>query len=61
MGEIITSARISNRIPHGIIVLPNGIWLNEGGGGNHLIAGRFTDMGFGAAFHDTMVEVEKAD
>jgi anaerobic selenocysteine-containing dehydrogenase len=60
-GELVTSVRISNRIPHGIIVLPNGIWLNEEGGGNNLIAGRFTDMGFGAAFHDSMVEVEKAD
>jgi anaerobic selenocysteine-containing dehydrogenase len=61
MGEIISSARISNRIPKGIIVLPNGLWLNEGGGGNKLISGIFTDMGFGAAFHDTRVEVEKAD
>jgi anaerobic selenocysteine-containing dehydrogenase len=60
-GEIFTVAGISNRIPLGIIVLPNGIWLNEGGGGNNLISGRFTDMGFGAAFHDTRVEVEKAD
>ena len=60
-GEVITFARISNRIPHGIIVLPNGIWLNEGGGGNNLIEGRFTDMGFGAAFHDSTVEIEKAD
>ena len=61
LGEIITIARISGRIPHGIIVLTNGIWLNEGGGGNNLISGRFTDIGFGAAFHDTMVEAEKAD
>jgi anaerobic selenocysteine-containing dehydrogenase len=61
LGKIVTSARISRRIPHGIIVLPNGIWLSEGGGVNSLIEGRFTDIGFGAAFHDTMVEVEKAD
>jgi anaerobic selenocysteine-containing dehydrogenase len=60
-GEIVTFARISDRMPVGIIALPNGIWLNEGGGGNHLIAGRFTDIGFGAAFHDTKVEVELAD
>jgi anaerobic selenocysteine-containing dehydrogenase len=59
-GEVISRARISNRIPEGTIVLPNGIWKTEGGGGNHLIAGKDTDMGFGAAFHDTMVEVEKA-
>jgi anaerobic selenocysteine-containing dehydrogenase len=60
-GEIYSSARISNRIPPGIVVLPNGLWLNEGGGGNNLIDGRHTDMGFGSAFHDSMVEVEKAE
>ncbi len=60
-GEVISFARISNRVPHGIIVLPNGIWLSEGGGGNILIEGRFTDIGFGAAFHDTMVEIEKLE
>jgi hypothetical protein len=43
------------------VLLPNGIWLSEGGGGNCLIAGWETDMGFGAAFHDTMVEVEKTE
>ena len=61
VGEIFSVARISNRIPSGIIVLPNGIWYNEGGGGNHLIEGRETDMGFGAAFHDNRVEVERVD
>jgi anaerobic selenocysteine-containing dehydrogenase len=60
-GEINSSAGISDRIPHGIVVLYNGIWVNEGGGGNHLIEGRHTDMGFGAAFHDTRVEIEKAE
>ena len=60
-GEIISVARISNRVPSGSVVLPNGIWYNEGGGGNHLIAGRETDMGYGAAFHDNRVEVERVD
>jgi anaerobic selenocysteine-containing dehydrogenase len=58
-GEIVTMAKISNRIPSGIVVLPNGIWFKEGGGGNQLIAGRETDMGHGAAFHDTRVEIER--
>jgi len=58
-GEIISKARISNRVPEGIVVLPNGIWYDEGGGGNHLIAGRETDMGYGAAFHDNRVQIEK--
>jgi anaerobic selenocysteine-containing dehydrogenase len=60
-GQIVTTAAISDRIPSGIIVMPNGIWLDEGGGSNMLIEARFTDIGFGAAFHDTRVEVEKAD
>jgi anaerobic selenocysteine-containing dehydrogenase len=60
-GEIISPVRISNRIPAGIVVLPNGIWFNEGGGGNCLISGMETDMGYGAAFHDNMVEIERVD
>ena len=59
-GEIFSTARISERIPEGTVVLYNGIWLNEGGGGNFLIEGRMTDMGFGAAFHDNRVEAELA-
>jgi len=59
-GEICSKARVSGRIPPGTAVLPNGIWLKEGGGANFLIAGRETDIGFGAAFHDNMVEIENA-
>jgi anaerobic selenocysteine-containing dehydrogenase len=59
-GEIISYARISDRIPAGVVILPNGIWNNEGGGGNNLIAGIETDMGYGSAFHDNFVEVERA-
>ena len=33
----------------------------EGGGGNQLIAGEETDIGFGAAFHDNRVEIEGVD
>ena len=60
-GELYCRVQISNRMPAGSVVLPNGIWINEGGGGNLLIAGQETDMGYGAAFHDNMVEVEIAD
>jgi anaerobic selenocysteine-containing dehydrogenase len=59
-GEVFCMAEISERIPPGSVVLPNGLWFSEGGGGNHLIEGKETDMGFGAAFHDTLVEIEKA-
>jgi anaerobic selenocysteine-containing dehydrogenase len=60
-GNIISKARISARVPSGIVILPNGIWLKEGGGGNMLIEARETDMGYGAAFHDSRVEIERMD
>jgi anaerobic selenocysteine-containing dehydrogenase len=58
-GEIRSKARISSRVPSGSVVLPNGIWINEGGGGNLLVSPEETDMGYGAAFHDTHVELMK--
>jgi anaerobic selenocysteine-containing dehydrogenase len=60
-GELTGKASISNRIPAGIVVFPNGIWFNEGGGINRLISAEETDIGFGAAFHDTRVDIERAD
>ncbi|HLN56727.1 MAG TPA: molybdopterin-dependent oxidoreductase [Bacteroidales bacterium] len=60
-GSIVSAAEVSGRLPSGIVVLPNGIWTSEGGGGNDLTAGLETDMGYGAAFHDARVQVEKED
>ena len=57
-GEIITNAVISNRVPIGLVVIPNGTWFNDGGGANLLIAGTETDIGFGAAYHDNRIEIE---
>jgi len=59
-GEIFSRAQISNRLPAGIVVLNNGIWFKDGGGGNNLIPGIETDMGHGAAFHDYRVDIELA-
>ena len=58
-GSVTGILRISNRIRKGSVVFPNGIWKNEGGGVNALIPGKETDMGFGSAFHDNLVKVEK--
>jgi anaerobic selenocysteine-containing dehydrogenase len=58
-GEIFSVANVTDRLPSGLVVLPNGIWLNEGGGGNMLTSPQETDMGFGSAFHDARIEVEK--
>jgi anaerobic selenocysteine-containing dehydrogenase len=60
-GEFIITVSVTNRIPRGIVSVANGIWLNEGGGSNRLIGPAHTDIGYGAAFHDTKVEVEKVN
>jgi anaerobic selenocysteine-containing dehydrogenase len=60
-GEIFTIAKVSKTVPSGLAVLPNGLWMDEGGGGNILIGPAETDMGFGAAFHDEKIEIEKAE
>ena len=60
-GSIVSIARLTGRIPAGCLVLNNGIWLQEGGGGNFLIESQETDIGFGAAFHGNRVEVEKVN
>jgi len=44
----------------GCVWVTNGWWLQEGGAVNLLSEGRETDMGHGAAFHDNLVEVERA-
>ncbi|MEJ2483449.1 MAG: hypothetical protein P8049_10140 [Gemmatimonadota bacterium] len=36
----------------------NGWWISEGGTVNFCSAGRETDIGYGAAFHDNLVELE---
>ncbi|MCU0378013.1 MAG: hypothetical protein MUC78_07095 [Bacteroidales bacterium] len=59
-GEVTGRVRVSTRIKKGSIVFPNGIWLDEGGGVNDLITAAETDMGHGAAFHNSRVGVEKA-
>jgi len=58
-GRIETIARIDGRMSAGMIVLYNGIWKEEGGGGNNLTKPEETDIGYGAAFHGKMVQIRK--
>jgi anaerobic selenocysteine-containing dehydrogenase len=44
----------------GCVALHNGWWLAEGGAANVLSKARETDMGYGAAFHENLVEVQRA-
>jgi len=59
-GELITKAKINFSLKKGCVVYYNGWWLSEGGTPNLLSKGRETDMGHGTAFHDCLVEVQKA-
>ncbi len=58
-GELKIIARLTYRIKKGVVNIHEGWWINEGGTVDFLSADRITDIGFGAAFHDCMVQVEK--
>lgn len=58
-GQLELEARVDFSIKPGCVSVSNGWWISEGGTVNFLSIGRETDMGYGAAFHDTLVEVEK--
>ncbi len=56
-GTFEAAARLSFGIRRGCVSAPNG-WWRDAGTVNDSSAGRETDMGHGAAFHDNFVEVE---
>jgi anaerobic selenocysteine-containing dehydrogenase len=59
-GSLTVASRLDFGLRVGCVALPNGWWLSDGGAVNVLSKARETDMGFGAAFHENMVEVEPA-
>jgi anaerobic selenocysteine-containing dehydrogenase len=59
-GELVLEARFDHGIKRGCLVVPNGWWITDGGTVNFLSEGRETDMGYGAAFHENLVDIEKA-
>jgi anaerobic selenocysteine-containing dehydrogenase len=59
-GELTMPAKIDFGIRTGCISVSNGWWISEGGTVNFCSADRETDMGYGAAFHENLVQVEKA-
>jgi anaerobic selenocysteine-containing dehydrogenase len=58
-GYLITRAVLDFSIKTGCVSMTNGWWINQGGTVNFLSLGRETDMGYGAAFHENLVEVER--
>lgn len=59
-GELRLPVRCDYGLRPGCVCVTNGWWLSEGGAVNLLSQGRETDLGFGAAFHDNAVQVERA-
>lgn len=58
-GSFMVDALLDMAIRAGCVCVHNGWWLSEGGGVNLSSLGRETDMGYGAAFHDNLVQVER--
>lgn len=58
-GELRLPATLDFGLLAGCVVCFNGYWHGEGAGVNVLSLGRETDMAYGAAFHDTLVEIER--
>ena len=59
-GALTLTARLDLGLRRGCVVAWNGYGREDGGSVNLLSMGRETDLGHGAAFHDNLVEVEKA-
>ena len=58
-GSLELEAQIDFSMKSGCVSVTNGWWITDGGTVNFLSLGRETDMGYGAAFHDNLVQVEK--
>ncbi len=57
-GFLEVPVRLVRGIKPGCVSMTNGWWISEGGTVNLCSAGRETDMGHGAAFHDNLVQVQ---
>ncbi len=58
-GSLVVPAQLDAALRAGCVAVTNGWWLTDGAAVNVCSLGRETDMGYGAAFHDNLVDVEK--
>jgi anaerobic selenocysteine-containing dehydrogenase len=58
-GELTGKVKFDFGLKEGCVLMTNGWWISQGGTVNFLSNSKETDMGYGAAFHDTMVDIEK--
>ncbi|MBL4848981.1 MAG: molybdopterin-dependent oxidoreductase, partial [Planctomycetes bacterium] len=63
LGEVITSAKVSEEVRSGVVCLPKGLWAKHtlnGASSNALCPDSLTDLAGGACFNDARVEVVSA-
>jgi anaerobic selenocysteine-containing dehydrogenase len=60
-GAFEVTARLDAGIRPGCVAVANGWWITDGATVNLCTLGRETDIGHGAAFHDTRVAVERVE
>ena len=58
-GELDVEVRIDFSMKKGCVCMTNGWWISDGGTVNFLSLGRETDMGYGSAFHDNLVDIKR--
>jgi anaerobic selenocysteine-containing dehydrogenase len=61
-GEVIINARLRDKVREGVVCMPQGFWsslVKGGSSANALTDDLLTDIGEGAAFHETRVEIVK--
>ena len=61
LGELQTSVRVTEDVRPGVVLLPKGLWSHntlDGNTSNMLTPDALTDLGGGAVFNDTRVDVE---
>ena len=60
-GEVFVKAQVGSFIKKGMVNIFEGWWNRTGAGVNILNEDRDTDIGYGTAYHNCLVEVRKAD
>ena len=58
-GSLELEAAVDFGIKPGCVCVTNGWWITQGGTVNFLSCARETDVAYGAAFHENLVEVKK--
>lgn len=63
-GEVRCAAKINSDVRPGVVVMPKGLWARHTHNGqttNALVPDTLSDVGGGACFNDSRVQIERTD